>query len=129
MKNRPPQKAATTNLRKTAGLKPDLYKTAPNKLLRVQFDDQLLVDGRRLHIFTLGQSDDLGLELFAIGFEPRHAALALRNVAGFQDHGVLVHLFLDGDLFADGDLVRRDVDLLAGDADVAVQHELASLRT
>jgi len=38
-------------------------------LLRIQFDDQLFVDRRRLHVFALGQSHDLGLELLAILLE------------------------------------------------------------
>src|SRR3989440_12941679 len=86
------------------GLKPNpmpgppgsLALAAPwRNLLRVQFDDELLVDRRRLHIIALRQSHDLGLELFALLFEPRHRALALRDVPRLNHHGVLVHFFLD----------------------------------
>ena len=40
-----------------------------------------------------------------------------------------MHLFFDGNFFADVNLVRGDVHLLARDADVSVQHQLACLRT
>src|SRR6266446_7596229 len=98
-------------------------------LFRVQLDDELLVNRRRLHVSALRQRHNLGLELLALLFEPRHSVLALRNVARFQHHGILVHLFLDGHFLAHVDEVRRDVDLLRVHADVAVQHQLARLRT
>src|SRR5216684_8747531 len=107
-----------------------LAQAAPLRiLLRVQFDDELLVDRRRLHVIALRHSHNLGLELFALLFEPGHSVLALRDVAGFQHHGVLVHFFLDGDFLTDVDEIRRDVDLLGVHADMAVQHELAGLGT
>src|SRR5258708_15694668 len=98
-------------------------------LLRIQFDDELLVDRRRLHVVALRQSNDLGLEVFALLFEPRYSALALCNVASFEHHGVLVHFFLDGYFLADVHQVGRDVDLFPVHPDVAVQHELPRLRT
>src|SRR6267154_4127754 len=101
----------------------------PVPLLRVQFYDELLVNRRRLHVVALRQGHDLGLELFAFLFEPRHGALALRDVARFQHHRVLVHFFLDGYFLPDVHEVRRDVDLLPVYAHVAVQHELPRLRT
>src|SRR5262245_55124418 len=64
-------------------------------LLRVELDDELFGEWRSLHVFALRQRHDFGLELFAILFQPGYSALALRDVASFQDHGVLVHLFLD----------------------------------
>src|SRR5262249_9214805 len=97
-------------------------------LLRVQLDDELLVDRRRLHVFALGQGHDLGPELFAVLLEPRHGVLALRHVARLQNHGVLVHLVLDGHFLAHVHLVGRNVDLLPVDAHVAVEHELPRLR-
>src|SRR5260370_11734861 len=107
-----------------------LAQAAPLRiLLRVQFDDEVLVERGRLHVIGLRHSHDLGLELFALLFEPRHSVLALRDVAGFQHHGVLVHFFLDGYFLADVDEIRGDVDLLPVYADVAVQHELTGLRT
>src|SRR5216684_2282036 len=107
-----------------------LAQAAPLRiLLRVQFDDELLVDRRRLHVIALRHSHNLGLELFALLFEPGHSVLALRDVAGFQHHGVLVHFFLDGHFLADVDEIGGDVDLLPVYADVAVQHELPRLRT
>src|SRR2546421_7329503 len=104
--------------------------TAPwSNLLRIQFDDKLLVDRRRLHIIALRQGHDLGLELLALLLEPGHGALALRDVARFNHHGVLVHLFLDGHFLAHADEVGRDVDLFSVHADVPVQHKLPRLRT
>src|SRR6202521_473482 len=107
-----------------------LAQAAPLRiLLRVQFDDELFVDRRRLHVIALWHSHDLGLELFAFLFEPGHSVLALRDVARFQHHGVLVHFFLDGYFLADIDKIGGDVDLLPVHAHVAVQHELPRLRT
>src|SRR5712691_11945399 len=107
-----------------------LAQAAPLRiLLRVQLDDKLLIDRRRLHVVALGHGHDLGLELFALLFEPGHSVLALRDVAGFQHHGVLVHFFLDGHFLADVDEIGGDVDLLPVYADVAVKHELPRLRT
>src|SRR5207247_985514 len=101
----------------------------PGNLLRVQLDDELLVDRRRLHIIALRQGHDLGLELFALLLEPGHSALALPDVASLEHHRVLVHLFLDCDFLTDADEVRRDVDLLPVDTDVSVKHKLPRLRT
>src|SRR5882724_3830251 len=98
-------------------------------LLRVQFDDELLVDRRRLHVIALRHRHDLGLELFAFLFEPGYSVLALRDVAGLEHHRVLVHFFLDGHFLAHADKVGRNVDLFSIHADVAVQHELPRLRT
>src|SRR5882672_8645662 len=120
------------------GLKPNTMPGAPGSLalaallrilLRVQLDDELLVDRRRLHVIALRHSHDLGLELFALLFEPGHRVLALRDVARFEHHGVLVHFFLDSYFLAHADKVGRDVDLFSINADVAVQHELPRLRT
>src|SRR5260370_25301678 len=62
-----------------------LAQAAPLRiLLRVQFDDELLVDRRRLHLIALPHSHDLRRELFPLLFQPRHSVLALRDVAGFQ---------------------------------------------
>src|ERR1700730_14218096 len=102
--------------------------TLATELLRIKLDNQLLCERRRLYIFALGQSHDLGLELFAVLFEPGNGALALRHVARFEDHGVIAHAFLDGDLLADVNQVRRNVDFLSGHPDVAMPHELTSLR-
>src|SRR5262249_61315251 len=100
-----------------------------SKLLRVQLDDELFVNRRRLYVFALRQRHYFALELLAVDFEPRYSALALRDIARFHDHRVLVHVFLDGDFLAHVHLVGRNVDLLPVDADVAVQHELPRLRT
>src|ERR1700732_4814251 len=39
-------------------------------LLRIQFDDQLLVERRGLYVFALGQRHDLGFELLTVLLEP-----------------------------------------------------------
>src|SRR5258708_4822606 len=97
-------------------------------LLRVQLDDELLVDRRRLHVIALRHRHDLGLELFAFLFEPGYSVLALRDVAGLEHHGVLVHFFLDGHFLAHADEIRRNVDFLPVHPNMAVQHELPRLR-
>src|SRR5260370_4402294 len=64
-----------------------LAQAAPLRiLLRVQFDDELLVDRRRLHVIALRHSHDLRLELFALLFEPWHSVLALPDVQCFNPH-------------------------------------------
>src|SRR5215467_10287987 len=98
-------------------------------LLRVQLDNELLVNRRRLHILALGQSNDPSFELFALLFEPGHGVLALRDVARLEHRSVLVHFFLDGDYLAHRHQIGRDVDLLPVHAHVAVQHKLSRLRT
>src|ERR1700676_1342294 len=101
---------------------------APSRLLRVQLDDQLLVERRILHVIPLGQGHDLGLEILAVHLQPRHPALALRHVARIENHGVLVHVVLDGDFVGHFHEIRRDIDLLPVHADVSVQNELPGLR-
>src|SRR5262249_34248688 len=98
-------------------------------LLRIQLDDKLFAEGRRLDIFPLGQRHYFGFELITLLLKPWHRTLALRYVARFDHHRVLVHLFLDGHFLADIHEVRGDVDLLPVDADVPVQYELPRLRT
>src|ERR1700678_4793752 len=94
-------------------------------LLRVQLDDKLLVHRRRLHVFAASHRHDTRFEIFAVNIEPRSHALAIRQVAGFEHHGVLVHLFLERDILAHLDQIAWDVDFVSLDANVAVQYELA----
>src|SRR5262249_7840205 len=98
------------------------------RLLGVQLDDKLLIERGILYVLAFRHCNDLRLELLAVHFEPRHAALALRHVTGIKHHSVLVHVVLDRNLVPDADEVGRYVDLLPVDADVAMQDELARLR-
>src|SRR5712664_1252451 len=97
-------------------------------LFRVQLDDQLLVECRRLHVFALGHGHHLGLQLVAINLQPRHSVLALRHVARFHHHDVLAHIVLDRQFIAGLYQVRRDIHFLPVDAHVPVQNKLPSLR-
>src|SRR5260370_1576318 len=96
---------------------------------RVQLDDELFVDRRRLHVLALRQSHHLGFEVLAVLFEPRHRTLALRDVARFEHDRILMHFFLDGDFLAHVDEIGGYVDFLPGHAHMAVQHKLPRLRT
>src|ERR1700738_2998937 len=97
-------------------------------LLRVQFDNELLVHRRRLYIFATRQRHHARLEILAVNVQPRRHALALRQVARLEHHGILVHLVLEGDLIAHLHKVARNVQLLALHSNVTLQHELAGLR-
>ena len=76
-----------------------------------------------------GNATTRALKIVAVDFEPRHRILALRDIAGFEHHGVLVHFILERDFLADTHQIRRDVDLLSIDADVAVEDNLPRLGT
>src|ERR1700678_389069 len=67
-------------------------------LLRVQFDDQLFVHRRRLHVFAARHGHNLRLEIRRVDIEPRSHALGLRQVARFQNHRVFVHVVFQLDL-------------------------------
>ena len=72
-----------------------------NLLLGIKLDDQLFVHRRRLHVFAARQSDDARFEILAVDIEPRGDALALREVARFEHHGVVAHLVLQSDKVGD----------------------------
>src|SRR4029077_18792137 len=109
--------------------KSNFRKCDPGKssLLRIKFDDQLLVHRRCLHVFTPRQCDHARLEMLAVDIEPWRDALALREVARFENHRVLVHLVFENHIVADRDEVARDIDLVTLHVNVAVKHELARL--
>src|SRR5271170_646963 len=97
-------------------------------LLRIQFDDQLFVHRRRLHVFAARHGYYLRLEIRRVDVQPRRHALGLGQVARFEDHRVLVHVVLQLDFVAHVHQIAGDVDLLPLDPDVAVQHQLPGLR-
>src|SRR5215469_3175029 len=99
-----------------------------NLLLGIKLDDQLFVHRRRLHIFTARQCDDARFEIFAVNIEPRGHALALREVARFEHHGVVAHLVFQSDFVAHLNEVTWNIDFMALDAHVSVKHKLAGLR-
>ncbi len=96
------------------------------RLLAVEFDDQLLVDGQ-IDVFTLRQGDDLAGESVSVDIEPLNLVLAGGKILGLFELGQRLRAFADRDLVADLDLKRRDVDLAAVDLKVTVTDDLTSL--
>src|SRR4051812_34237411 len=94
------------------------------RLLRVELDDELLLDRRvddlpgrkRVH-------EDLGLA--ADDLDPGRDDLGAGLGAGHHERGHLARLLADLDDVGRAHPVRRDVHLVAVDQEVAVQHELA----
>src|SRR5712664_3477685 len=95
-------------------------------LLRVELDDQLLLDGhgdvvarrRRLH---------RALEPALVQVEPGGDAAAVHRLQRLVDADDLAGLLLHRDHVAHLHLVAGDVDLAVVDAEVAVAHQLAGL--
>src|ERR1700678_4086746 len=98
-------------------------------LLRIQFDDQLLVHRRRLHVFAARKSNNLRFEISSVDVEPWSHTLGLCQVASFQDHRVLVHVVFQFDFIAHVHQIAGDVHFASLDPDVPVQHQLPGLRT
>src|SRR5580704_17239320 len=97
------------------------------KLFRVKFDDELLVDGRRLNVVAARQRSDFGFEGVFIDFKPGHGVAALRDVTRVENHGVVMHIRAQRNFFAGADQIRRDIHLLAVHENMAVENNLASL--
>src|ERR1700723_1403488 len=103
-------------------------KTVNPELLRVQLDDELLVHRRRLDVFASRHGYNTRLEVCAVDVQPRRNSLALCEIARLEHHRVFVHLVLERHFIPHLYQIAGDIHLLALDPDVAVQHELASLR-
>src|SRR5438477_12581987 len=108
--------------RQNAGLKPGL----PNQLLRVEFDDELFLNGQA-DVLALRDIEHRAAELLGIELEPRGDAAPTGRFDGLADLVVLAALLANLNHIALASLVRRDVDLAAVDFDVPVAHQLASL--
>src|SRR3954452_24799661 len=93
-------------------------------LLRVVLDDELFLD-RDVDLLTDRELVDQDSHAVRQGLHPaRHDPLAV-GLASHDERSRLEGLLLDVDHVVLADLVRRDVDLLAVDLEVAVHDELA----
>src|ERR1700683_4607116 len=96
-------------------------------LLRVQLDDQLLVELDLNEFFSLGLCDDPALQVIAVDFEPVRRGSVRGGVAGSQNSGIVLTFFADFDDVVYVDLKRGNVDLAAVDHQMAVTDQLAGL--
>src|SRR5690606_18101581 len=94
--------------------------------LRVELDDQLLVDGR-VYLVPTGMVLHDHLPLTGINLHPVGNDSILGVYRVLDDNYVLAPL-LDRDHITGADLIRRDVNFLAVDEKVPVVDELAGLR-
>src|SRR6185312_10432746 len=93
-------------------------------LLRVQLDDELLLDRRR-DLPTLGLAQHLGGERVVVRLQPGRNLGG--QLGGIADDRVRTGADLDGDHVAVADLITGDVHAAAVDGPVAVADELAGL--
>src|SRR3954447_4971464 len=95
-------------------------------LLRVEFDDELLLD-READVFTLRKIVHRSEELLGIELEPGRNAASGGRFDGLADLIVLAALLANLDDVALASLVGGDVELPTVHLDVAVANELARL--
>src|SRR4051812_8220683 len=107
--------------RQAAGLEPQV-----SRLLRVELDDQLLLDGHRDVVAGRGGLDR-ALEAALVEVEPGGDAAALDGLEGLVDADDLLALLLHRHHIAGLHLEARDVDLAGVDPEVAVPDQLAGL--
>src|SRR4249919_784248 len=101
----------------------------PEKLLRVQLDDQRFVDVGR-QVGAVGDRLEHAAELLGIDLAPARGQVHLRReVQGLGDVEVLLGLLGQLDRITGLDLVGRQVDGLAVHQHALVRNELTSLRT
>src|SRR6266542_2947284 len=97
------------------------------RLLRIQFDDELLVDRRR-QIGTHRQRLHASCERLSVDLEPVGNSTALRRLQRLGDASHLPTLLADADHVARLHQVGRDIHLASVDRAVAVAHELSTFR-
>src|SRR5512146_518077 len=95
-------------------------------LLRIQFDDQLLVDGQ-VDVFPLRQVDHPALEGLAIYLQPARSGLMRRVLHGLLDNGQRAALLAYRDFVPRLHFIGRNVDLAAINLNVSVANKLARL--
>src|SRR6185503_6899619 len=93
-------------------------------LLRVELDDQILVDVRE-NLVALGQVLERPLHVLVVDLDPLGKADLARNRQRRLDAQLLLGAIANGNLVARLQLIRRDVDDLLVDLDAAMAHELA----
>src|SRR6266850_2097454 len=97
-------------------------------LLRIEFDDQLFVDGNRDRV-TGRDAEYFRAELVGVDVEPLRRALALARLDRRQDDRELAALLADPDGVARLHQERRNVHGPAVDRDVAMADDLPALAT
>src|ERR1700674_1521642 len=100
--------------------------TNDTSLLAVQLDYQLLVH-RQLYVFASRQRNDAALVVLAIDLQPHRRRLMTGKILRDFENRNLAAALANLNLFAHGDLVRRNVDLLPVHLHVSVTHQLARL--
>src|SRR5882672_11097035 len=96
------------------------------RLLRVELDDQLLLDGHG-DVVARRRALHRALEATLVQVEPGRDAAAVHRLERLVDAHDLARLLLHRDHVAHLHLEAGDVDLAVVDAEVAVAHELARL--
>src|SRR5438093_3137006 len=99
---------------------------ADTVLLRVEFDDELFLNGQA-DVFAFRKIEHRAAELLGIQLQPRRNASAASRFHGLADLVILAALFTDLNHFALPDLVRGDVVLLSVHLDVSVPDQLPRL--
>src|SRR5271163_758383 len=109
-------------------LRADLARIVGQKiyLLRIQFDNQLLVH-RQLNIFASRQRYHAAFVILAIDLQPHRSRLMAGKVPRDFENWNLTATLANLNFFAYRDFVGRNVDLLAIHLDVSVTHQLARL--
>src|SRR6188474_418728 len=101
-------------------------RSTETELLRIQLDDETLVDVRE-DVLALGQGLEHAGELLLVDLDPVGKADLGTDLERLLDTGLLPGLFTQSDDVARLALVRRDVDRRTVDRDPAVAHELTRL--
>src|SRR5216684_4630149 len=100
---------------------------AASFLLRVEFDDELFLDGQT-DVFTLGKVHHPAQELLGIQLQPRRNAAAGSRFDGLADLVVLARFLANLDHITLAGLIGGDVDLLPVHLDVSMTDDLTGLR-
>ena len=101
-------------------------QAAPGVSLRVELDDQLLLD-RHGDVLARRRGPHRALERRLVQLQPARDAAPVHRLDGLGDAGHLLAAIADVDDVAGAQLVGGDGDLAAVDAEVAVLHQLARL--
>src|SRR5437764_4822543 len=119
--------ASTAELRGTIGSSAAGTAVLPCALLRVELDDQLLLDGHGDVVAARGGLHR-PLDAALVEIEPGRNSAAVHRLQCLVDADDLAGLLLHRDDVADLHLEAGNVDLAVVDAEVPVPHELARLR-
>src|ERR1700728_3012713 len=102
------------------------YRLQATGLLRIQFDDQLLVD-RQVDVFPLRQRQHLAAQAVLIGRQPRRRRLMARELPRTFHHRQLLAIGTNLNFVAHAHLERGDVHLPPVHFNVSVANQLARL--